>query len=72
MQTDRTVANSKPDSVMCDDEKGIDVVIRGDRNVIERGAEKTLKYKDCTVEIERMWTVNTKVIPVIIGATGTV
>ena len=44
----------------------------GERNVIKRAAEKTLKYKDCTVEIERMWTVNTEVIPVIIGATGTV
>ena len=40
--------------------------------MIKRGAEKTLKYKDCTEEIERMWTVNTEVIPVIIGATGTV
>jgi hypothetical protein len=44
---------------MCDDEKGIDVVMSGDRNVIKRGAEKILKYKDCTIEIELMWTVNT-------------
>jgi hypothetical protein len=40
--------------------------------VIEREAEEILKYKDCTIEIEWMWTVNTKVIPVIIGATGTI
>ena len=46
--------------------------IIGNRNVIKKGAERILKYKDCTVESERMWTVNTKVIPVIIGATGTV
>jgi len=45
---------------MCDDEKGMDVVICGDRNVIKRGAERILKYVDCTVEIERMWTVNTE------------
>ena len=48
------------------------VAVTGDRNVVRRGAERILKYKDCTVEIERMWTVNTEVIPVIIGATGTV
>jgi len=57
---------------MCDDGKGIDDVTCGDRNVIKRGAEKILKYKDCTMETECMWTVSTKVLPVIIGAIGTV
>jgi len=50
----------------------IDLVISGDRNVIKKEAEKILKYKDLTTEIQRMWNVKTKVIPVIIGATGTV
>jgi hypothetical protein len=46
------------------------VAIPGDRNVIQKEAEKILKYKDLTIEIQRMWNVKTKVIPVIIGATG--
>ena len=50
----------------------IDVAISGDRNVIKKEAENTLKYKDLTIEIQRMWNVKTKVIPVIIGATGTI
>ena len=50
----------------------IDVAISGDRNVIKKEAEKILKYKDLTVEIQRMWNVKTKVIPAIIGTTGTV
>jgi hypothetical protein len=50
----------------------IDVAIPGDRNVIKKEAEKILKYKDLTIEIQRMWNVKTRLIPVIIGATGTV
>jgi hypothetical protein len=47
----------------------IDVAILWDRNVIKKEAEKILKYKDLTIEVQRMWNVKTKVIPVIIGAT---
>jgi len=50
----------------------IDVAISKDRNVIKKEAEKILKYKDLTIEIQRMWDVKTNVIPVIIGATGTI
>jgi len=50
----------------------IDVAISGDRNVIKKKAEKFLKYKDLTIEIQRVWNINTKVIPVITWATGTV
>ena len=50
----------------------IDVAISWDRNVIKKEANKILKYKDLTIEIQGMWNVKTKVIPVIIGATGTI
>ena len=50
----------------------IDVAISVDRNVIKKEAEKILKYKDLTIEIQRMWNVKTRVIPVIIGATGAI
>jgi len=48
------------------------VAISGDRNVIKKETEKIRKYTDLTTEIQRMWNVKTKVIPVIIGATGTI
>ena len=40
--------------------------------MIKKETEKILKYKDLTTEIQRMWNVNTEVIPVIIGATGAI
>jgi len=50
----------------------IDVAISGVRNVIKKGAGNILKYKDLTIETQRMWNVKTNVIPVTIGATGTI
>jgi hypothetical protein len=76
VQTDRTIPNNKPDIIIRDNEKRtcmlIDVAISGDRNVIKKGTEKIIKHKDLTIEIQRMWNVKTKVIPVIIGASGTI
>jgi hypothetical protein len=48
------------------------IIIPGGRNVIQKEAEKILKYKDFKIEIQRMWNVKTWVIPVTIGATGTI
>jgi len=40
--------------------------------VIKKEVEKILKYKDFIIEIQRMWNVTAKVIPVTIWATGTI
>jgi hypothetical protein len=76
VQTDRKILNNNPGIKIRDNEKGtcmlIGVAISGDKNVIKTEAEKILKYKDLTIEIQRMWNVKTKVIPVITGATGTI
>ena len=58
VQTDRTIPNNKPDIIIRDNEKRtcmlIDVAIPGDRNVIKKEAEKILKFKDLTIEMQRM------------------
>ena len=41
-------------------------------NVIQKEAEKILKYKDLTIEMQRMWNVRTNVIPVIRRTIATV
>jgi hypothetical protein len=69
VQTDRTIPNNKPDIIIRDNDNGtcmlIDIASPADRNVIRKEAEKILKYKDLTVEIQRVWNIEAKVIPVI-------
>jgi hypothetical protein len=48
------------------------VATPADRNVVQKEAEKKLKYKGLCIEIQRIWNLKCTVIPVIIGATGMV
>jgi hypothetical protein len=47
----------------------IDAIL-GDSNMINKEAEKILKYKEPVIEIELMWNVKAKVMPVVTGTTG--
>ena len=75
MRIGRGIPNNKPDILIHDGKQGtcmlIDVAITGDRNVIKNENYKILKYKDRIIEIQGMWNVKAKKIPVIIGATET-
>jgi hypothetical protein len=50
----------------------LDTAVSEDRNLIKEEAKKILKYKDLTIKIQGMVNVQIKVIPIIIGATGTI
>jgi hypothetical protein len=40
--------------------------------VVKKEAKKIISTKTLTTKIQHMWNVKTKVIPTIIGATGTI
>ena len=50
----------------------LDEAIPEDRNVMTKEAETILKYKDLITEIQGMWNVKAKVIPVTRRANGTI
>jgi hypothetical protein len=50
----------------------IDVAVPSNKNIKQKEAEKKLKYKNLSIEIQRMWNMKCFFIPVIIGATGIV
>jgi hypothetical protein len=50
----------------------IDVAIPSDKDIIQKKAEKKLKHKNLSIEIQKMWNMKCFVVPVIIGATGIV
>jgi hypothetical protein len=75
IQTDREILANRTDVIIKNMKDKIclliDVAIPSDRNVIQE-SEKKLKYKNLSIEIQRMWNMKCFVIPVIIGATGIV
>jgi hypothetical protein len=60
VQTDRSIPKTKPDAIISDNVKGknsyilIDVAISGDKNVFMKEVERILKYRNLTIEIQRV------------------
>ena len=57
--TEREVTADRPDIIIKNTKEKtctlIDVAIPADRNVVQKEAEKKLKYKSLCIEIHRMW-----------------
>jgi len=50
----------------------VDVSIPADKNISTMEEEKLSKYQDLRVELERIWKKKTKMVPVVIGALGSI
>ena len=77
IQTDRTILHNRPDIVIIDKVgktiQIIDIAIPSDYNIIEKRNEKIRKYINLSMELKDLWHMEkVYIIPVIIGATGTV
>ncbi len=76
IQTDKQVMANQPDIVIIDKHKKeatiIDVAIPNDSNIKKKEQEKVEKYQPLREELQRIWKVKSKVVPVVVGALGAV
>ena len=74
IHTDRTIKANRPDITIKDKKEKtcllIDMAVPMDGNISNKVLEKLSKYLDLEIEIGKMWHLNVKTIPVVIGALG--
>ena len=76
IRTDRVIRANRPDLTLVDKEKKevalIDVSVPWDSRVEEKEKEKLDKYQDLRIELCKLWKMPVKIVPIIIGALGTI
>ena len=76
IKTDRKVKYNRPDVVVIDREENmwyiVDFAIPMDHHVKEKEEEKIDKYMDLVVEVRIQFRVKTVILPIVLGALGTV
>ena len=76
IQTDHLIPARRPDLVLINKKKRmchiVDFAVPADHRVKLKEIEKKDKYLDLTRELKKLWNMRVKVIPIVIGALGTV
>ena len=76
IHTDKMISANRPDIIIKYKEEKqcilIDMSVPCDANITTKEFEKKSKYKNLEIEIQRMWQMKTKVVPIVVGALGTV
>jgi hypothetical protein len=76
VETAKALPHNRPDVVVVDKRLGkwtlVDFSVPLDKNVVRKEDEKVEKYLQLAQEIRKMHKVHTEIIPVVIGALGTV
>ena len=74
VQTDARIPARRPDVIVINKENKqcqiIDFAVPFDTRIRDKEAEKVLKYQDLAREVSKLWKVKAQVIPVVIGALG--
>ena len=75
-QTDDGIEARRPDVVAVDKKericKIIDFTVPGDSRIEEKEKDKIEKYQDLGRELQKIWNVKVKIIPLVIGCLGAI
>jgi len=76
IQTGSSLPHNRPDITFIDKQKAetkfIDVAIPGDSRISQKSVEKRDRYHDFSVIVSRLWNTSTSVVPVVVGALGSI
>ena len=76
IQVDRKIDHYRPDIVIFHKNTRscliVDVAIPGDHKIDQKEIEKITNYADLKLEVSRMWNCEATVVPIIIGALGSI
>ena len=75
IQTDKVIEHRRP-CIVCSNKVNrecqiIDFAIPCDQNIAIKEQEKIEKYQNLRIELQKVWNVKVVVIPVVMGALGT-
>ena len=73
--TDKVIEARRPDIVIVKKNEQrclvVDVAVPGDPRTSNKETEKVQKYQDLAIELRRLWKMPVEVVPIVIGALGT-
>ena len=76
IQTDHVIEARRPDLIVVDKKerscKIIDFTVPGDSRIEEKEKDKIEKYQDLGRELQKIWNVKVKIIPLVIGCLGAI
>ena len=76
IQTDHVIEARRPDLVVVDKKeircKIIDFAVPGDSRIEEKEKDKIEKYQDLGRELQKIWNVKVKIIPLVVGSLGAI
>ena len=76
IQTDHVIEARRPDLVVVDKKKRIckiiDFAVPGDSSIEEKEKYKIEEYQDSRMELQKIWNVKLKIIPLVVGSLGAI